>query len=180
MRLRDSFPAENILNLSHADHIIPLFLQYIQGGPPIRLNGIVMTIGRPLKFALPGSGIGPCNYPANLPFIFHGHLSCDLTIMIQILKSHGFLISADLQNRIRRSIHDHVSRCDLMFAVFLQDFCPAGGFITYNLPAAPFFQLSDQFLRETVLRKCLKWFCYIESHHLPMTGHRVLSYTGFF
>ena len=71
-----------------------------------------------------------CNNTSDFPLIFHRNLTGDLTATVQFIQAKCLFISADLKNRIRRWVDDHMTGCNLFFCQFLQDLCSAGALIT--------------------------------------------------
>ena len=82
-------------------HIISGILQGIQRRLSCGFQSIIMAVACPFEFAALFAHIGSCDNTANSPLIPHSQFSGNLTVMIQGLKSHGFLIAADLKHRIR-------------------------------------------------------------------------------
>ena len=95
------FSHKDIVNLSNGNHIISGILQGIQRRQSGGFQRIIMAVTGPFEFAALFAHIGSCDNTANSPLIPHSQFSGNLTVMIQGLKSHGFLIATDLKHRIR-------------------------------------------------------------------------------
>ena len=126
------------------------------------------------------SDIRSCNNTSDFPLIFHRNITCDLTAAVKLIQSEGLLISADLQYRICRCIDDHMTCCNLFFCKLVKNLCSAGALVSDHLMSCSLFQFINQFLRESCLCKCLERFRNMKPHHLPVSGHRILSGTCLF
>ena len=138
-----------------------------------------MTVAGTFKFAFFLSNIRSCNDSSNSPFVLQCNLSGDLAAAIQILKIKCFLVSTDLKYGIRRCIDDHCTCIDLFFAKFLNDLSTAGTLISNYTFTTAFLKFRDQFWRESCVCKGFKWFFCLDSHHLPVSGHSILTVAGF-
>src|SRR5699024_4574622 len=112
-----------------------------------------MAIAGAPEFSFFLSHIRAGNDPSHTPLILHGNLPGDLTAAVQLIQAESLFVAADLQDRIRGRIYDHMSCGDLFLSQLIQDLCSAGAFVAYYLMSGLFFQLPDQFRRESVLRK---------------------------
>ena len=137
-----------------------------------------MAIAGSFKLALFLSNIWSCNDSADPPLIFHSQFPGNFTAAIQIGKIKRLFISTDLQYRICRCVNDHSTCIDFFFPKFFNNFCTTGTLITNHTLAASLLQFLDQFLWKSCLCKSNKRFLRINSHHFPMTGHRIFSITG--
>ena len=126
------------------------------------------------------SNIRSCNNTSDFPLIFHRNITCDLTAAVKLIQSECLLISTDLQYRICRCIDDHMTCCNLFFCKFIKNLRATGTLVSDYLMSCSLFQFVNQFLRKSRLCKCLKWLRDMKSHHLPVSGHRILSGTCFF
>ena len=108
--LGNSLSIKNIFDFSYGNHVKALLLQGIQCCFSVGLQGIIMSVAGTLKlpFFLPHIGSG--NDTPYLPFVLHGNFSGDFTAAVQLFKAKGFFISANLQNRIRGGIDNHMAR----------------------------------------------------------------------
>ena len=138
-----------------------------------------MTVAGSLEFPFFLSDIRSCNDSSNSPLILKCQFSGNLTTAIQIGKIKRFLISTDLQYRVGRSIYDHCSCIDFFFTQFFDDLCSTCTLISNDALTAPFLKLINQFLRKSGFCKGFKWFLCIDSHHFPMSGHRILAIASF-
>ena len=175
----DSLTTENIIDLSNTDHIQPCILQCVQSCSACWFEGIIMTVAGSLKFPFFLSDIRSCNDSSNSPLIFKCQFSGNLTAAIQIGKIKCFLISTNLQYRVSRGIYDHRTCIDFLFTKFFNDLCSTCTLISNDTFAASFLKFIDQFLGKSGFCKGFKWFLCIDSHHFPMSGHRILAIASF-
>ena len=138
-----------------------------------------MSITCTFEFSFFLTDIWSGNDTSDTPFILHRDFSGDFTAAVQIFQIKRFFISADLQYRICRSINDHGSCIDFFFSKFINNRCSAGALVTDYFFAASFFQFCNQFRWEScICEGNERLFCF-DTHHLPMTGHRILSIAHF-
>ena len=78
-----------------------------------------MAVRSPFELALLPAYIRSGNHAAHLPLVSHRQLPGNLAAAVQLVKSEGLLVSADLKHRIGRGVDDHVSGRDLMLAILV-------------------------------------------------------------
>ena len=148
--LRDTLSIKNVFNFSDGNHIQSGILQSIQRCFSEWLQRIIMTVAGSLKFTFLLSHIRSGNHSANFPLILHGDFSRNLTAAIKFLQTKGLLIAANLQHRICRCIHDHVSCRNFFLRKLLQNLRSACTFIADHFSSGSSFQLLDQLWRKSV------------------------------
>ena len=180
IRFCDSFPAKDIMDLSDCDHILSRIFQCIKCSLSGRLKCIIPAVAGSFKFTFFLSYIRSCNDSSHAPFILHRDLSCDLTTPVQICQIKCLFISTNLQYRIRRGIDNHCTCFNFFFPKFFNDLCSALTTVSNHFFPTTFFQFCDQFRWKSMFGKGFKWFFCINSHHFPVSGHRIFSVTRLF
>ena len=137
MSLRYPLSVKDINDLSHRNHIKAAVLKHIQRRRARGLQRIIMAVACALEFPLLFTDIGSCNHSPYSPLLPQGQLTGNLTASVQFLKIEGFLISADLQHRIRRRIDDHMTCGNLLLSKLVNDCRSAGALISDNLMPCP-------------------------------------------
>ena len=178
---RDSFIHENIRNFPNGNHGISGILQSIQHRILWRLYGKIVPIGRTFKLSFFCSDIRSGNYPSHLPRRLHADISCNFTATVEFLQTKKLLIlrRGNLEYRVRGRIDNHRSASELFFAEFIQYSGSRRGLISDNFMSRSLLQFLNKFFRKTGIRKCHKGNFGLDSHHLPMSGHRILPVTRF-
>ena len=88
-------------------------------------------------------------------------------------------MARDLKDRIRGGIDDHASVPDLLLPELIQNLGPGGRLVSDHLPPAALLKLLHELLRKAGLRKGNEGLIGPNTHHLPVSGHRILSVARF-
>ena len=170
--------AEDVIDLTHADHVQSIILHGVQDSLPCRRYCIIVPIAGADEFTLFSPHIRSGDHTPNTPLILHSQFSGNLTTAVEIHQVEGLLIAADLHDRVCRGVHDHGSGLDLLLTQFFDNGRAAGALVANDPLPAALFQFPDQFLREAGLRKCVEWLFGQNAHHFPMAGHGILAVAG--
>ena len=119
--------------------------------------------------------IGTRDYPADSPLIPQSDLAGIFTDIVEILKTERLLIPADLEDRIGGCINNHLVMIDLVLRIFIKDDGAAGGCIADHFTPALLLKKLNKFRGKSCIRKCDERLCCMDTHHLPVTRHRILA-----
>ena len=134
-----------------------------------------MPVGRPDKLTLLPAGVGACNYAADTPLWLHGQVTRDFAVPVKRLKAHRLFVSADLHDRVRGGVNDQVPLFDFLLRKLIQNRRSAGCLVADDMTARSLLQRLNQLLRETCFGEGDEGLLRIDSHHLPVPGHRVFA-----
>ena len=179
VRFRQTAAVENIVDLSHRDHVVSGFLEGVQRRLSEGLECVVVTIRSAPEAARLRSDVGPRDNASDLPFVLHRKLSCNLAAAVQLVEAEAVLVRRDLQDRVRRCVDDHAVVTDLFFTELIQDLRAAGALVSDRLMAGRPLQRVHQLLREACVSEGLEGCDGLQSRHFPVAAHRILAAAGF-
>ncbi len=175
----ESLTVKNIIDLADRDDIEPRIFQGIERGLAVGFEGVVVAVAGAHKRTFFLSDIGSCDDAPDLPFVAQCQLSGDFAAVVELFQTESFLIPANLQDGICGGVDDHVPCGDLLLRKLVKDFCAAGALVANDNTPGPRGQFVEEFLGKSRFSKSLERFRNVQSHHFPVTCHRVLSSARF-
>ena len=172
----NALSVENILDFSHGNAFHSCVFDKIQQRFCGRIDGKIFSVRRAYKRIFPRERT--CNHSAHA-VLAHAQFACLFAHVVQLFQRVLVHVHGNLQNAVRRRVHDGIACGKMLCTVVLYYLCSAVRLVAQNFASQFLFQTCYKFLGETVGEGRQRGGSYY-SCHFPMPHRRVLSFGKFF
>ncbi len=183
--LGDALRGENVADFADGNDVAAGGFHLVQNGRRGGQDGIVVTTARAFErvlcFAVERAGDDARDDAVFGAFV--QQIAGDVADFVQAFQTEMLFMRANLENAVRRRVHDRHARLDAFFAQFFQNHGAGSRLVAQNaFQVRAFAEFVDQIQRKAGIfgGEITPFERDGNARHFPVTGRRVLAFADFF